>query len=104
MRSSRGTPIEGTAPMRLTMSEKRSSSVIRCSVSRPRTSNSDSCAKTDTALAITGKASSETTKRFIFSLPRQQQMTRCCSRTRKRALDFLTCPASGTLILPREGR
>jgi hypothetical protein len=36
MRLSRGTPIEGTAPMRLIMSENRSSSVICCSVSRAR--------------------------------------------------------------------
>src|SRR5882724_12085725 len=38
MRLSRGTPIEGMAPMRLMMSENRSSSVIWCSVSRARSS------------------------------------------------------------------
>src|SRR5262249_12946752 len=44
MRLARGTPIEGTAPMRLTMSEKRSSSVICCSTSRARRSAADSVA------------------------------------------------------------
>jgi hypothetical protein len=38
MRLSRGTPIEGTAPMRLVMSENRSSSVICCSISLARAS------------------------------------------------------------------
>src|SRR5215831_9265106 len=38
MRLSRATPIEGTAPIRLMMSENRSSSVVFCSVSRARSS------------------------------------------------------------------
>src|SRR5262245_11957740 len=42
MRLSRGMPIEGTAPMRLMMSENRSSSVIFCSVSRARSSGASS--------------------------------------------------------------
>src|SRR5262249_46347420 len=41
MRSSRGTPIEGTAPRRLMMSENRSSSVISASIARARASAAD---------------------------------------------------------------
>src|SRR5262245_43354903 len=54
-RPSRGTPMEGTAPIRLTMSENRSSSVIFCSVSRAISSGDGMADLGDFVCAIAGR-------------------------------------------------